>query len=229
MKLAFLSDIHGNYPALEAVLKDLPAVDSIICSGDIVGYYPDVNEVCNAVRGIKMHVVRGNHDAYVCGGMAPAPEHRQTYRVDWTREQLSSDNFKWLASLPLEMDFLFDGLRIKVRHASPWDEESYLYPDSPQLADIKLEHDQMLCLGHTHHPLCSAAGAGMLLNPGSVGQPRDWNPDASYAVFDTMSRAMEFRRVTYRVHDFQQRLRELGWEDSSINILSRTRQQREAL
>lgn len=226
MKLAFLSDIHGNYPALAAVLNDMPAVDAVICSGDVVGYYPDVNQVCDAVRGAKMHVVRGNHDAYVCGGLTPAPEHRQAYRVDWTREHLSAENFKWLASLPLEMNFVFDGLRIKVRHASPWDEESYLYPDSPELADIRLEHDQMLCLGHTHHPLRTEVGAGVLLNPGSVGQPRDWNPGASYAVVDTLTRAVEFRRVAYPVQDFQLRLRELGWEEPSIQILSRTRQQK---
>ena len=228
VKLAFLSDIHANGLALEAVLNDLPAVDAIICSGDIVGYYPDVNEVCEMVRSRAMHVVRGNHDAYVCGGLTPAPEHRQAYRVDWTREHLDAVNFRWLASLPLELNFLFDGLQIKVRHASPWDEESYLYPDSPDLARIELEADQLLCLGHTHHPLLRQADLGWLLNPGSVGQPRDWNPAASYAIFDTITRMADFRRVAYDVAAFQQRLRGLGWEEPTIGILGRTRQQKAA-
>lgn len=225
MKIAFLSDIHANLAALKAVLSDMPPVDATICSGDVVGYYPDVNEVCELVRSHAFHVVRGNHDAYVSGGLSPAVEHRQAYRVDWTRKHLGVENFRWLASLPHELGFLFDGLTIKVRHASPWDEESYLYPDSPELSQIKLDTDQLLCLGHTHHPLFTQLGLGWLLNPGSVGQPRDWNPKASYVLFDTKTRTADFRRVAYDVVAFQQRLHKLGWEESSIQILGRTRSQ----
>ena len=119
------------------------------------------------------------------------------------------------------MNFRLDGLKIKLRHACPWDEETYLYRDSPKLLDIQLKKDEMLFVGHTHRPMWLQAGDGMILNPGSVGQPRDWNPLASYAVLDTSTGNVLIRRVEYDVEAFQNRLRELGWENTLIDILSR--------
>ena len=221
MKIAVLSDIHGNFPALQSVLADMPSVDAFICCGDLVGYYPDADQVCNTMKDLSAFIVRGNHDAYVSGALTPAPDKAQAYKIEWTYANLSDKNSNWLASLPFEMNFLLDGLNIKVRHASPWDEETYLYPDSPRLADIYLGWGEMLLIGHTHRPMAHQAGEGMVLNPGSVGQPRDWNPLASYAILDTVTRYAVTRRVEYNVQVFQNRLKELGWESSLIEILSR--------
>jgi predicted phosphodiesterase len=74
VKIAVLSDIHGNLPALQSVLADLPPVDAFICCGDLVGYYPDVEEVCNVMRGLSAFMIRGNHDGYVTGGIHPAQD-----------------------------------------------------------------------------------------------------------------------------------------------------------
>lgn len=221
MKVAVLSDIHGNLPALEAVLNDFPLVNACICCGDLVGYYPDAEEVCNILRELTTFIIRGNHDAYVSGALFPALEKKDTYKTEWTRANLSEKNLSWLVALPVEMNFSWDGSRILMRHASPWDEDTYLFPNSIRLSEIHLGENEFLFLGHTHRPMWIQAGNGMILNPGSVGQPRDWNPLASYAIFDTASRSVEMRRVKYNVSAFQNRLQVLGWEDSAIDILSR--------
>ncbi len=223
MKVALISDIHANLPALRAVLEDLPDVDCCICAGDVVGYYPFANEVCDLVRNSGAYVVRGNHDAFVVGELIPREEDRKAYKVDWTRKQLKSRHLKWLASLPVEMSFHWAERVIKVRHASPWDEETYLYPDSKKLTEIKLNRNEIHIFGHTHHPMKVPCGEGFVVNPGSVGQPRDWNPKAGYIILDTRSGDVELCRVNYDFVKLQAHLVQLGWEQASISILSRKR------
>lgn len=223
MRILLLADIHGNFPALQAVLEDIPPVEAVICCGDLVGYYPDVNEVCTQLRDINAHVIRGNHDAYVTAELIPDPDKKRVYMVDWTRSTLHPSHLKWLVSLPLEIRFQWKDLKIIVRHASPWDEETYLYVDSPDLSKVTLDKNEILALGHTHYPMTVNAGEGVIVNPGSVGQPRDWNPLASYAVIDTSSFQIENRRVWYSVSEFQKRLRSQNWDERTINILNRNR------
>jgi predicted phosphodiesterase len=223
VKLALLADIHANLPALEAVLNDLPPVDGLLCAGDVVGYYADPNEVCRRLRELDVPTIRGNHDAYVLGALAASPERAALYRADWTRDRLEPANRAWLAALPTGRAVESGGVSVDVRHASPWDEVTYLYPDSPRLEEIRLDAGQVLVLGHTHHPMQRRCGEGLVVNPGSVGQPRDWNPLASYAVLDVDSRQVEFRRVAYPVRELQARLTALGWDPGVIATLSRSR------
>lgn len=223
MRIGLISDVHANLPALEAVLAGMPANDLIICAGDIVGYYADVNEVCERVRQLGAHTIRGNHDAYVTGKMEPKAESRLAYRTDWTREQLTPTNLDWLDSLPAELVFRWGGTTVRVRHASPWDEETYLYPDSPRLNDVQVPANELWIIGHTHRPMQRRCGEGWLINPGSVGQPRDWNPMASYAVLNTETGNVEFHRVCYDVAGLQARLAAQGWDRKMLEVLSRTR------
>ncbi len=223
MKIALLADIHANLPALEAVMRDIPKVDSVVCAGDILGYYADINEVCDLLRRRGAAVIRGNHDCYITGLMQPSLERVAAYRTEWTRQKLEADHFKWLASLSAEMNYNLDSKLVRIRHASPWDEETYLYPDSVRLSEIKLRHDEFLVIGHTHYPMIRRCGEGMIINPGSVGQPRDWNPMASYAILDTQTADVDFRRVSYDVQGLQGRLTQMGWDADMIAILSRTR------
>ena len=222
MKVALLADIHANLSALTAVLDDLPKVDSIVCLGDVVGYYADPNEVCDLLRTREIPTIRGNHDAYVLGILTPNPARAAAYRTAWTRETLRPDNLEWLRSLPASMDFHWGRVEVQLRHATPWDEEGYLYPDSERLAEIRLETNQLLALGHTHWPMLRRCSEGFVVNPGSVGQPRDCNPMPAYAILDCDSGNVEFRRVPYDVAGLQQHLRELGWDPAIIAILSRT-------
>lgn len=223
MKLGLLSDIHGNLPALKAVFADASDVDLWLCAGDIVGYYPYVNEVCALLRKNGVLAVRGNHDAYVVGELDPIINNRVAYRTDWTINELSEKYFQWLSALPIEMNFSWGSVLLKVRHASPWDEETYLYPDSEQLQTIYLDHGQIVFLGHTHHPMSIKCGGGIVINAGSVGQPRDWDSRAAYAVLDTCNGNIVFRRVNYDVRTLQKNLVKLGYDERNIAILGRKR------
>ncbi len=223
MLIGLISDIHANLAALEAVLNDMPRTDLLLCCGDVVGYYAQPNETCERLRASGALCVRGNHDAYVIGALEPNPDRREAYRTDWTREQLTPANYAWLEQLPTERNFEFEGLSIRLRHASPWDEETYLYPDSPRLKEIRLVQNELLLVGHTHHPLAREAGDGMVVNPGSVGQPRDWNPRASYALLRLPSKSFDIRRVSYSVASVRKNLEDLGWDKKIIRILDRSR------
>ncbi len=226
MRIGIIADIHGNRPALSAVLKAMPAVDVLLCAGDVVGYYPDANEVCDILRQSGAGVIRGNHDAYVAGELIPDSSKKIAYRTDWTREQLSSGNHAWLAALPVEMCFSFGRTRVILRHASPWDEETYLYPDSASAERVRLETNEFLLVGHTHIPMKRPAGDGWLVNPGSVGQPRDYDPRAAYSIIDTASNEVELCRCSYDVMAYQQRLRACGWDEKMVQILTRDKRAR---
>lgn len=223
MKLGLMADIHGNKAALEAVLESAPRVDSWVCMGDVVGYYPDVNEVCEILISISATVVRGNHDAYVLGQLSVDARKMELCRTAWTREHLRKDYYQWLSTLSVEVNLRLEGKRLKVRHASPWDEETYLYPDSPLLSQIQLDRDAYFLCGHTHHSLVAVAGDGYVVNPGSVGQPRDYNPGASYAVLNLENGAIEHRRAPYDVVSYQRYLSDLDWPDATRDVLNRSR------
>jgi predicted phosphodiesterase len=227
MRLAAISDVHGNLPALEAVLADLGSVDAIVCCGDLVGYYPDVEEVVARVRGLGALAVRGNHELMATGAIPIPPERAGYYRIHEARAALSAEALAWLAALPPSAVVARDGLTVEVRHASPWDEATYLYPDSPALGTLALAEGRCLLLGHTHHPMRVRAGRGFVANPGSVGQPRDFNPKAAYAVLDTASGAWSQRRVAYDHRRYQRRLEGLGVDPRAVALLGRERAQRE--
>lgn len=224
MRVALISDIHANRDALEVVLDQISGVDVILCCGDIVGYYDRPNEVCSMLRERSVRCIRGNHDAYVLGALVPDEARRSAYRTDWTREVLEQDHLDWLGALPAELHFESNGATLRVRHASPWDEETYLYQDaSDALARLRLSPRETLAVGHTHYPLHIPIGEGWLVNPGSVGQPRDRDPRASYAILDLVTNSVEHRRVGYDVGAMQHRLTGQGWDSDMVAILCRTR------
>lgn len=223
MKVAILSDIHSNLIALEAVFKDMPTVDAVLCAGDVIGYYADPNQVCQIIRQKGAMVIRGNHDAFVIDELAFDTTKERAYRVNWTRNVLKEENLSWLKTLPIELKLEYGKFKVILRHASPWDESTYLYPNSPALSKIMLRKDTILITGHTHHPLVKRIGDGLLINPGSVGQPRDWNPKASYAILDTETSEVSINRATYNVALVQKQLNEIGCDKEMIEILNRTR------
>jgi len=224
MRVALISDIHANLDALESALADMPAADRIVCCGDIVGYYDRPNEVCALVRERGIACIRGNHDAYVIGALTPGAENRLAYRTDWTRDTLAPAHRQWLESLGTELIIDACGRRLRLRHASPWDEETYLYPNAETaLARLRIGRDEILAVGHTHRPLQRRIDEGWLVNPGSVGQPRDGKPGAAYAMVDLNTGTIEQRRVVYDVASMQSRLAAQGWDPRIVDLLSVTR------
>lgn len=228
MRLAVLSDIHSNLVALDAVLADLatlPAVDQIWVCGDIVGYGPQPNEVIHRLRERDAQAVMGNHDGAAVGKVDTGWfNDAAAAAIDWTTEVLTDDSREYLSSLPERRQ---DG-ELTAVHGSPR-EPIWEYIVSPAVAAANLaDFETRNCLfGHTHFPVLYAAsdrrvgqvditaGAAsrlpegrLFLNPGSVGQPRDGNPDSSYLVLDLAAGSVQFRRVPYDIARTQELMRE---------------------
>ncbi|THE66583.1 metallophosphoesterase [Salinadaptatus halalkaliphilus] len=209
MKIGLISDVHGNRVALEAVLADMPPVDRLCCAGDVVGYNPWPADCVDELRDREVPTVMGNHDvatadetAFQFNGMARAG-------VEHARAELSSEQLAWLADLPAER-LLCDG-RLKLVHGNPDDPKrytTYTYPRqfSPEL----LGEEDILVLGHTHVQCVREYDEGIVVNPGSVGQPRDGDPRASYAVLDLEAITVDTHRVEYDIAAVQKGVAEAG-------------------
>jgi len=201
MRLGVISDVHGNRVALEAVFNDMPDVDRLVCAGDVVGYNPWPTDCVAAVRERSVPTVMGNHDRAVAGETPFRFNSMAAAGVDYAREQLADDALAWLADLPPERT-VADG-RVKLVHGHPDDPDRYTYPEefSPRM----LRGEDLLITGHTHVQGHRVFDEGVVMNPGSVGQPRDSDPKAGYAVVELGDGSggdavrIEERRVAYDV------------------------------
>lgn len=223
MKLALLADIHGNAPALEAVLHYLKSdeVDTILCAGDMLGYYPFANEVIDHLRRLNSIAILGNHEKYLLELNTISPKMKEDYRLEEIYNTISGDNFSWIRNLPEKLELIFDGMRIILCHGSPWRYNEYIYPDSKNWGRFsKLGVDGVI-MGHTHIPLIKKVGNVLLINPGSCGQPRDYQPGACYAVFDTQTKEVVFNRVSYDIDSLVDVLRRMRYPLYLIEILTR--------
>ncbi|OAQ53131.1 hypothetical protein HTG_09875 [Natrinema mahii] len=209
MKVGLISDVHSNKVALETVLADMPAVDEILCAGDVVGYNPWPGDCVDELRSRDVPTVMGNHDAAVAGdtpfrfnGMAKAG-------VDHANGELSDDQLEWLADLPAER-LACDG-RVKLVHGHPDDPDRYTRYTYPEEFTARMLGDEdVLVLGHTHVQGVERFGEGIVVNPGSVGQPRDGDPRAGYAVVDLDALTVETHRVEYDIDAVQAAVEEAG-------------------
>ena len=195
MLVGVLSDLHANRPALEAVLDDLPDVDAVVCAGDVVGYNPWPAECVEAMADRDVPTVMGNHDRTVVTGGNFHGNRMAAAGVTHARERLDDTQRSWLAGLPDERR-LFDG-RVTVVHGHPDDPNRYTYPET--FGPHMLDDEDVLIMGHTHVQAHEVYDEGIVLNPGSVGQPRDGDPRAAYALLDLDRMAVEQRRVEYDV------------------------------
>jgi len=219
MLVAIVSDIHGNRHALEAVLADVASTDAreLWCLGDVVGYGADPNDCCALVRENAAVCLAGNHDLAVTGTI-PLDEfsHGAALAARWTQEVLADDHVEWLRSLSPQGDEEGVGLY----HASPRD-PVWEYVLSTLLAELCLDvAEERVCLvGHSHVALSFVRPEGeaatgdtrragdaldmslgeWLINPGSVGQPRDGDPRAAWLLLDTGSWQAEWRRTPYDI------------------------------
>jgi diadenosine tetraphosphatase ApaH/serine/threonine PP2A family protein phosphatase len=228
VRYAIVSDIHGNLEALKAVLEAIDALapDGIICLGDVVGYGANPNEVVEIVRERADATVMGNHDK---AAVDPVEEvYFNSWAVQairWTRGELTEENLEVLWSLPLE-SFLDD---VRLVHASPAEPDKWRYVLSPQAAAREFAtFDESFCfIGHSHVPMivlrtevgaselldgevALPAGARVLINVGSVGQPRNGDPRACFAMLDLDDRSVRLERVPYDLHTARAKIIEAG-------------------
>ena len=217
MRVGLLSDIHANLPALESVLDDIGDVDATICAGDVVGYNPWPRECLERIRSIADVVVQGNHDRTVETPERYAHNRMAFAGLEHARAELSDEQLSWLASLPPRTEF--DGYRIVHSHPDPERLGTYVRPAQfPEMRPYLDAHDGIV-LGHTHVQHEATIDGRLIVNPGSVGQPRDRDPRAAYGVLDTDAGTVELRRVEYDVSRVQAKIRELGLPDRTATRL----------
>ncbi len=233
MRYLVLTDIHANLEALDACLTDAAArgFDDALVLGDLVGYGPDPNGVVERIVALNPSaLVRGNHDKVACG-LEQAEGFNAVARsaAKWTLDTLTPHNRDWLAALP-EGPTIVDDM-VEICHGSPFDEDAYIFDELDAVRALKATKRALCLFGHTHYPvtfelsaeafdtvgpaaaaesiLALKPGAKYLVNPGSVGQPRDGDPRAAYAIVDTNGRKsprVELIRVKYPVEETQAKI-----------------------
>ena len=232
MRYAILSDIHSNLEALNAVLQEIDSqkVDEIISIGDIVGYNANPNECIDILRKRGIRCLMGNHDMRACG-MEATNDFNPIAKdaIVWTKEMLSKENLNFLTSQPRTL--FLDEKRAIAIHGSFTSHDVYIFNTLNALENFKImeeSHHPLLCFfGHTHVKIayCSldsevttsyddelyiSESERYLINPGSVGQPRDMNPNASFLIYDTISKKIRFFKIKYDVVSSAQKILEAG-------------------
>ena len=233
MRALVVSDIHGNLQALEAVLSEAGSFDELWNLGDAVGYGANPNEVIEILRARATVNVRGNHDR-VCSGLTSAAGFNPVAAeaAAWTRRTLSPENLAWLRAVPKGPIRAADGAM--CAHGSPLDEDHYILSMRDAWTPLQRMETGLTFFGHTHvqggflqngaeweeaHPACDNGnactlqippGARLLVNPGSVGQPRDRDPRAAFAIYDTEAAAVVFRRTPYDIASAQSAIEAAG-------------------
>ena len=234
MRYLVLSDIHANMEAFEAVLTAARTLvyDRVLILGDIVGYGADPNAVIERVRTLRPHaLIRGNHDKVGSGLESPEGFNAVARSaIRWTYDALTDENRKWLAALPAG-PVVVDDL-IEICHGTPFDEDAYVFDDLDALRSLHTAERPICLFGHTHvqvgyalsgdqftlttmddsRPLTIEVpdGGRHLVNPGSVGQPRDGDPRAGFAIADTDRRDVMICRTAYDIDRARARIVEEG-------------------
>ncbi len=208
MRLGLLGDIHGNAAALAAVLAaaERSSLDALCITGDFVGYYYEPDTVLAMLSAWQRHAVRGNHEDLLFESMRE-PQAAESYKrkygsgVEAATRRLSAAQLAYLEQLPRTLLLDLGGKTLLLGHGSPWDTDHYMYVNVDQaLWDRAVEGgSDYLVLGHTHHPFAKQVGNTLVINPGSVGQPRDRRPGAAWAVLDTETGDVTHRMETYDI------------------------------
>lgn len=206
MKLALLADIHGNHLALQAALRAASAAgaEMLLVSGDLVGYYFEPLRVWKMLHAWDHHLVRGNHEEMLVQAVSDPDflahvDARYGTGLRCAIEQLGAARLTMLGELSNVRDLQIGDRRILLCHGSPWDTDQYVYPNAPvalleRCAEQKFD---LVLLGHTHYPMKHQVGRTLLVNPGSVGQPRNSVQGAHWALYDTDTHTVDFHVEPY--------------------------------
>lgn len=240
MRYAFISDIHANLEALEAVFDDIDTqkIDEVICLGDIVGYGANPNECVDLVVSRCPIILLGNHDAAAIDQLST--QHFNIHAklaIEWTAKTLRNDIKDTLSELLLKSSVD----QMTLVHATPYEPNMWYYITSLEEAAFNFQFfDTPLCLvGHTHIPIIIVLdankelyvhqdisihaneneGARLLINVGSVGQPRDRNPKSCYGIYDSVTTEFSYRRVAYNIDKTQQKMKRIKMPEFLISRL----------
>ena len=214
MRIGVLADVHGNLPALEAILADAGPVDGWLVAGDLVGHLPFPDEVVDVIAGLDAPCVLGNHDHALLEGLDIPGSRSGTIAIREQRSRVRPATRAFLAALPLTCELQLGATEILLVHGSPRDplEERLEGLDD----DLRVQlRGRLLVTGHSHRQVREPG----YLNPGTVGLPSDGDPRSAYALLDAGNGDVELRRVAYDPGPCIERLEELGYDDAYANCL----------
>src|SRR5262245_60861952 len=203
MRILLMADIHANWPALQAVAAE--PYDVCLCLGDLVDYALEPAPCSDWVRNHAQVTVRGNHDHGVAQNVTVTGRNGFKYLTGvtrpLTRERVSEFDLRYLSSLPLSRTITLKNTRFLLVHATPRDPLDEYGPPDTEFWARRLQNVEadVVCVGHTHQPFVLEVGDKLVINPGSVGQPRDGDPRASFAVIEDFK--VDLRRVDYPIED----------------------------
>jgi len=223
-RIGLISDVHANIHALEVVLAELEkeGVSRIIHAGDIVDYNAFPNEAISVFRERGIINIQGNHDRAALDGDTSRWNAYAVHTSLWTRKILTPGSMEYLRGLKESLSLEIGGIRIAVHHGSPADPDEYIEEEDASPSLLRQAKARILVLGHTHRPFVAEFPEGTIINPGSVGQPRDGNWKASFALLtadDSGGFAIELRRLEYDVEGAQKACRKAGFPERLIDFL----------
>jgi len=199
MLIGLISDVHSNVVALEAVLSEMDAigVEKILHAGDIVGYNPYPNETIELFRKRKIISIRGNHERALVSGDTSNFNWYAACALRWTSNTIGRENLVYISKLKDTEAISVDNTGIFLAHGSPNDLDEYVYPEDIEPGLLTMTSSDILVLGHTHIQFKKQFKEGIIVNPGSVGQPRDKDPASAFAILDTDTKGIELKRIGY--------------------------------
>lgn len=216
MEVAFISDIHANLEALEAVLKriDSLGIKRIYCVGDVVGYGPNPNECLDIIKKRKIPCTIGNHEFAVINQETSRFNIYATEAIWWTIDYITKDNLEFIRTFSEKIEVTLDGVKILVVHGSPIDPiNEYVFPDYPLERIVKVMNEDVLVLAHTHIPFIKRVRDKLIINSGSVGQPRDRDPRGCFILLNTNNLNAKIIRVEYDIKKTAKKIIKAGLPD----------------
>lgn len=207
MQIGIISDIHSNLAALKIVIDyfKLHNITLIICAGDMIGYYTRPNEVLDYIRSLNVKSILGNHEIAVITGNTKDFNIIAKQSISYTKRNISKKNLEFLKSLPLRLTLEIDNKKITIVHGSPVNPlEEYIYEEDINDDFIKtyfITPPDILIMGNTHIPFIKRVNQTLVINPGSVGQPRDRDPRTCFVIYDSTINKAKIIRLDYNINE----------------------------
>lgn len=227
MKIAVISDIHGNLEALRAALENIEQrkVDTIVCLGDLVGYGPFPNEVVELIREKKIMNILGNYDAAVLEEKFNYIRDNEVNKfcMPWAAQILNDENRAYLRSLPRQIVLEYENKKIYFVHGSTRSINEYLKEDSKEVEEVMLEFNgDILVCAHTHIPLKKIFGNKLLLNDGSIGKPKIGRPNGTYLIINIEKENVETELVEF-TYDYEKTAKAMEEKKIHTNCIKNIR------
>jgi len=227
MKVAVISDIHGNDYALARVLEDATkcGVTRLFVLGDFVGYYYRPDRVLSQLQDWQSDSIKGNHECMMeraarDSAYADTVIGKYGHGIQQALNCLSPSQIEYLTHLPSQRQITIGDTKILLCHGSPWQDDEYIYPDAPKAVFDRLANQgfDIICMGHTHHSIARRVNGTLVVNPGSVGQSRQRGGYASWAIIDSIALTAEIRETSYPTTDL---LRLVRQRDPNVPYLAK--------